>query len=102
MLHHAESPVRVSVVITSDDDTALDELPAREPPPSMELLARLSTIDGVSPASRAVLTLHFQEEMSLPEVAAVLSIPLGTVKSRLSYGLAALRRQLGNSRSALP
>jgi len=85
-----------------DDDTALDDLPAREPPPSMELLARLSTIDGVSPASRAVLTLHFQEEMSLPEVAAVLSIPLGTVKSRLSYGLAALRRQLGHSRSALP
>jgi len=32
-------------------------------------------------------------------VAAVLEIPLGTVKSRLAYGLAALRRRLGDRRS---
>jgi RNA polymerase sigma-70 factor (ECF subfamily) len=44
---------------------------------------------------RAVLVLHFQEEMSLAEVAAILELPLGTVKSRLAYGLAALRRELG-------
>ncbi len=83
-----------------DDKTTLDDLPAREPPPSTEVLDRLPTIEGLSPASRAVLVLHFKEEMSLPEVAAVLSIPLGTVKSRLAYGLAALRRQLGNTRSS--
>ena len=53
-----------------------------------ELLAR------VSPASRAVLTLHYLEEMSLPEVAAVLGLPVGTVKSRLAYGLSRLRREL--------
>ncbi|MGA2883383.1 MAG: sigma factor-like helix-turn-helix DNA-binding protein [Bryobacteraceae bacterium] len=45
-------------------------------------------------ATRAVLALHFQQELSLPEVAAVLEIPLGTVKSRLAGGLAALRKQL--------
>ena len=56
-------------------------------------------MDGIPPASRAVLTLHFQEEMSLPEVAAILELPLGTVKSRLAYGLASLRRQLGRKRS---
>jgi len=83
------------------DSIALDDLAAPESPPPAELLQRLSTIDGVSPASRAVLVLHFQEEMSLPEIAAVLAIPLGTVKSRLAYGLAALRKQLGNSRSSL-
>jgi RNA polymerase sigma-70 factor, ECF subfamily len=83
------------------DDAVLDALPAREPPPAAELLERLATMDGVSPASRAVLLLHFQQELSLPEVAAVLSIPLGTVKSRLAYGLAALRKQLGDSRSLL-
>ena len=37
--------------------------------------------------------------MTLPEVAAILDIPLGTVKSRLAYGLAALRKQLGKNRS---
>jgi hypothetical protein len=41
-----------------------------------------------------VLVLHFQEEMSLAEVAAILEIPLGTVKSRLAFGLTALRKHL--------
>jgi RNA polymerase sigma-70 factor (ECF subfamily) len=52
----------------------------------------------LSPASRAVLMLHFQEEMPLAAVAAVLELPLGTVKSRLAYGLAALRRQYSGNR----
>ena len=78
------------------DEATLASVPSREPPPAPELLARLATIDGVSPGSRAVLALHFQEQLPLTAVAAVLSIPLGTVKSRLAYGLAALRRQLGN------
>ena len=79
-----------------DDETTLANLPA---PlivrPSGELLQQLATIDGISPASRAVLIMHFQEEMTLPEVAAILDIPLGTAKSRLAYGLAALRKHLG-------
>ena len=76
------------------DDTGLDEIPAPEPPPREELLGRLATMDGVSPASRAVLVLHFQEEMTLAAIAAVLEVPLGTIKSRLAYGLAGLRKQL--------
>ena len=44
------------------------------------------------PASRAVIVLQYLEEMSLEEVAAVLEISPGTVKSRLAYGLARLRR----------
>ena len=60
-----------------------------EPLPAADI-ARL--IDGVSPASRAVLILHYLDEMPLHDVAAILSIPLGTVKSRLAYGLATLRR----------
>ena len=81
----------------SRDDAGLDDLAAPEPPPPDDLLAALSTIEGISPASRAVLVLHFQEELSLPEVAAILELPLGTVKSRLAYGLKALRAQLTHS-----
>jgi RNA polymerase sigma-70 factor (ECF subfamily) len=51
-------------------------------------------MEGISPASRALLVLHFQEEMSLADAAAVLEIPVGTAKSRLAYGLAAVRKQL--------
>ena len=63
-----------------------DEWAARLP----ELLSR------VSPASRMVLVLHYLDEMPLAEVADVLGLPLGTAKSRLAYGLAALRREASN------
>jgi RNA polymerase sigma-70 factor, ECF subfamily len=79
------------------DDSGLEDIAAPEPPPPDELLQKLATMDGISPASRAVLVLHFQEEMSLEAVAAILEIPLGTVKSRLAYGLNALRKQLGHN-----
>jgi len=80
------------------EDAELQEMPAPDSFPPDELLRELLTMDGISPASRAVLVLHFQEEMSLPEVAAILEIPLGTAKSRLAYGLAAIRKRLGKNR----
>ena len=67
-------------------------------PPSTELLQQLANNSAISPASRAVLVLHFQEEMPLPAVAAILEVPIGTVKSRLAYGLAALRKQFTKKR----
>jgi RNA polymerase sigma-70 factor (ECF subfamily) len=82
----------------SIDESTLEDLRVPNAQPSGELLEELLTTDALSPASRAVLFLHFKEEMSLPAVAAILEIPLGTVKSRLAYGLNALRKQLGNNR----
>src|SRR6185369_4158752 len=75
------------------DDNALELLTAPSPPSEDAVRALLAT-ERISPASRAVLALHFQEELSLPDIAAILEIPLGTVKSRLSYGLSALRKHL--------
>jgi RNA polymerase sigma-70 factor, ECF subfamily len=65
-------------------------------PPTIDDAALVSMLNAVSPASRAVLALHFQEEMTLGEVAAVLEIPLGTVRSRLAYGLSMLRKRLAD------
>jgi len=48
----------------------------------------------ISPASRAVLLLRYQHGLLLEEIAAVLEVPVGTIKSRLSYGLAQLRKKL--------
>jgi RNA polymerase sigma-70 factor (ECF subfamily) len=70
---------------------ARDDFAAAEPPTASELAA-IPAIAGVSPASRAVLHLHFQHDLTLAEVAVVLDIPLGTVRSRLAYGLAVLAR----------
>ncbi len=40
---------------------------------------------------REVVTLRYQQELSLAEIAEALNIPVGTVKSRLSIGLRRLR-----------
>jgi RNA polymerase sigma-70 factor (ECF subfamily) len=81
------------------DDAVLESFPAPSDRPAEESPGDLRTLEGISPASRAVLVLHFQEELSLADVAAVLGLPLGTVKSRLAYGLMTLRRQAGTSRN---
>ena len=69
--------------------TTLD-LSLGEPPDE----AFLTLLDRVSPASRAVLLLHYQHGLSLEETAAILEIPIGTAKSRLNYGVSALRKHL--------
>ena len=46
-------------------------------------------------AFREVLTLHFLEEMPVQQVAEVVGIPAGTVKSRLYHAKRALRDLLG-------
>ncbi len=57
----------------------------------------LDWIGALPPASRSVIALHYFEEMTLDEVAAVLEISPGTVKSRLAYGLAWLRQRAAGS-----
>src|SRR6185369_12767250 len=77
------------------DEATLNVVAAGEPAYSPELVQRLPELVGeLSPGSRAVVVLYYLHEMSLVETAAVLDIPLGTVKSRLAYGLAKLRDRL--------
>jgi RNA polymerase sigma-70 factor (ECF subfamily) len=82
------------------NETLLDNLAAAEPRPSGIEIQELLDSAEVSPASRAVLMLHFREEMPLADVAAILELSLGTVKSRLAYGLAALRRHLAEKKES--
>jgi RNA polymerase sigma-70 factor (ECF subfamily) len=70
---------------------SIEELQAITPPPSRLVMDDLLQSNAVPPASKAVLALHFGQDLSLAEVAVALDIPLGTVKSRLAAGLAALR-----------
>jgi RNA polymerase sigma factor (sigma-70 family) len=48
----------------------------------------------LGPDQRAVVVVHFFLGLPLPETAAALGIPLGTVKSRLHRSLAAMRADL--------
>jgi RNA polymerase sigma-70 factor (ECF subfamily) len=43
---------------------------------------------------RAVMVLHFYADLTLERAAEILDVPVGTVKSRLHYGLRALRESM--------
>jgi RNA polymerase sigma-70 factor (ECF subfamily) len=52
------------------------------------------------PEARAVVVLHYYVDLTLPEVAATIGIPLGTAKSRLNRALAHLRSDLAAADTA--
>ena len=82
------------------DDAFLADQPSSGPGPEVlaldraELAEVMSAIRELAPAHREVLGLVFGSGLSLPEVAGVLAVPVGTVKSRLTAARAALSRIL--------
>jgi len=81
----------------AEDESALLNLPAPSrdetaPEIGAQLVAQL--VERLSPASRAVIVLHYLHQMPLAEIAEVMGVAVGTVKSRLAYGLELMRRQL--------
>ena len=71
------------------------DVPLVEPEEPVQVDGLFEHLDALSPASRAVLTLHYAQSMTLQQIAEVLDISIGTVKSRLAYGLRCLREALG-------
>jgi RNA polymerase sigma-70 factor (ECF subfamily) len=62
---------------------------------SAEDAARIHAgLDRLEPAQREVLVLRFLEELSYEEIGQIVDCPLGTVRSRIHYAKAALRRRL--------
>jgi RNA polymerase sigma-70 factor (ECF subfamily) len=82
------------------DDAFLADRPGSNPGPEVTALDRAelaevrSAIQRLAQAHREVLGLVFGAGLSLPEVADVLDIPVGTVKSRLSAARLMLSRLL--------
>jgi RNA polymerase sigma-70 factor (ECF subfamily) len=82
------------------EDTALADQPSSEAGPERVALERAGVaevaraIQTLGRAHREVLGLVFAAELTIPEVAEVLGVPGGTVKSRLSAARSALCRAL--------
>ena len=53
-----------------------------------------STLSALSPGSQLGLRMHYLDEFTDLEIAEALEISVGTVKTRLAYGLAAMRKVL--------
>ncbi len=84
----------------------LEALPAPDPEPEALALARAdreelaAAVARLAPVHREVLVLTFVHELSYRDLAEVLGVPLGTVKSRLSNAKRALRALLRPDGSA--
>jgi RNA polymerase sigma-70 factor, ECF subfamily len=73
-----------------EEDTSLDRLDAQA-----ERAALASALAELRPEDREVLLLHAWAELSDAEIADALSLPSGTVKSRLSRAREHMRNRLG-------
>jgi RNA polymerase sigma-70 factor (ECF subfamily) len=71
------------------------ELPAAAPRlESADAPAALNALAKIDPPFQAAVSLFYLEEYSYPEIAEILEVPLGTVKSRIARGIAQLQRLL--------
>ena len=61
---------------------------------TLDAVRVLESLGQVQEPNRAVLSLFYMEDYSYKEIAAILEIPLGTVRSRLSRGIAQLQQSI--------
>ena len=59
-------------------------------------------VDGLPPLHRAVIVLFYMENLTVDEIAGVLDLPVGTVKSRLHYARERLRDILTQRQRPVP
>jgi RNA polymerase sigma-70 factor, ECF subfamily len=74
------------------EDVALESDDAQFDPDLIERIP--DAVSALPPASQLVVRMHYIDGLSHTEIAEALELSVGTVKSRLSYGLAALRTKI--------
>jgi RNA polymerase sigma-70 factor (ECF subfamily) len=100
ILHHVRSNrrrARFRAPFVDDPDDRIGQTVALVPPVAEELTDEdiLAALARLPPQFQEVIVLCDVQELSYKEIAAVLSIPVGTVMSRLHRGRALLRQELG-------
>ncbi len=100
-LRRRKTTLSLDDLTDSRNDLAMPELPVSDGHSPLESLANLEEGERVTDALgrlpaliREALLLRYQEDLTLEEIARVVSAPLPTVKSRIYRGLEALRLQL--------
>jgi RNA polymerase sigma-70 factor (ECF subfamily) len=83
------------------DDVREDEMSILPNVNAFDAASVLQALREVEESFRAPLTLFYLEQFSYQEIAEVLSVPIGTVMSRLSRGKALLRQRLLSKEEAI-
>ena len=92
VVRHISYTIRSKRSRFTSEEEFLNELVAPESGENKRYRSELAAVLIVLPdEQREVLLMRFVDDMSLQEIAAVLDIPLGTVKSRLHNALRALQ-----------
>ena len=103
--HLSRSPQRL---YRFEDESALDDTPTdtADPCKHLEMTQMVRMLDnelaGLMPEMREVLLLVALDDMSYEAAAELLSVPIGTVRSRVSRARAQLRRRFEAAGAALP
>ena len=67
--------------------------------PQQDLIGQIPQwLEKLTPRGREVIILHYLKGFTTEEVADILDIPLGTAKSRISYSLLCIRKQIDISK----
>lgn len=81
----------------------MDEFPHHETDEAdkNELIEKIPDwLDSLTEKGREAMILHYLEGFTAEQVAEILDIPVGTVKSRVSYSLACIRKQVSNKKGS--
>ena len=93
VVKHLAQAARRKRVRSAGDDAALQFVAAPDADETSAARGELAAVLAALPEThREVLLLRFVDGLSLDEIARALSIPLGTVKSRIHNAVATLRR----------
>lgn len=92
--HFKRAETRRAVTLTDDELLALPDPIDLDDTIAVDGPRLAVALRALPVQQREAIILRYDQDLSLAEIAAVLSIPIGTVKSRLSLGLRRLRQQL--------
>lgn len=95
--YYSKADTKLTENSEEEDDYAADEsLPEAAMMQRQDSAAVFDALMSLPEQQRSVVVLFYYEDLPQKEIAEILSIPLGTVKSRLSNGLKRLREILVN------
>jgi RNA polymerase sigma-70 factor, ECF subfamily len=89
---------------SSLDGETTENLAANSPEPDAQadICQVLSALAKVDEVYQAAVVLYYLDDCSYKEIAAILEVPIGTVKSRIARGIAQLKEFLADDIRALP